>query len=330
MLLMSSLAVAEPDLYATLGIRHDESQQGVKQAFRKLSLQWHPDKHHTEEDKEKAQAMFIDISAAYATLGDEEKRMMYDEFGDAGASTEAKRGSASEDTADAFFPRTFYSQTTRNAKQAYTDPGHPYHSRENPQAKQAGTDPGHSYYSRETPQAKRAYPNPSQANYARETSYAKQGETSYGKQAYGNPSHAFNERDTSHAKQAYMNTRRVRNAHQTPYAKQAYKSSSEHGSRGMDKDARQSGAFFQPGQPRAPNIVGRDTASYSNRIDAGPHRFGGCVVGTGRDHCGHPQPTNEYLTQRGSARSKPESKGFGRVDSFAQTFPKDKVVFPKS
>ena len=47
----------------------------IKKEYKKLALQWHPDKN---EDKEKAEKMFQDISEAYEVLSDKELRAKYD------------------------------------------------------------------------------------------------------------------------------------------------------------------------------------------------------------------------------------------------------------
>ena len=61
--------------YETLGVSKDATQPEIKKAYRKLSLQHHPDK--TKND-EKSSALYIDINEAYQTLGDVEKRQHYD------------------------------------------------------------------------------------------------------------------------------------------------------------------------------------------------------------------------------------------------------------
>lgn len=166
--MMQGLTMARADFYDVLGIDRHESQQGVKQAFRRLSLQWHPDKHQSEEDKDRAQAMFIHISKAYDTLGDEDKRRDYDEWGDEddASRSERRRRSEDADTANSFRPRTFYQQPSWNAEGAYTAPGH-------------------GYYAHKKYRAKQAYANPSQGHYAREASYAKYAHQSPGQRGSG-------------------------------------------------------------------------------------------------------------------------------------------------
>lgn len=57
------------------------SDQEIKSAYRKLALQFHPDRNPNNPD---AEEKFKEASEAYAVLADAEKRGMYDRFGDAG------------------------------------------------------------------------------------------------------------------------------------------------------------------------------------------------------------------------------------------------------
>lgn len=60
--------------YDILGVSKDASEDELKKAYRKLSLQWHPDRNNSEEAKEK----FQEINEAYDTLSDQSKRREYD------------------------------------------------------------------------------------------------------------------------------------------------------------------------------------------------------------------------------------------------------------
>jgi len=63
------------DHYATLGVERGSSSEEIKQAYRKLAHQFHPDKENGDEEK------FKQVNAAYQVLSDEEKRAQYDQFG---------------------------------------------------------------------------------------------------------------------------------------------------------------------------------------------------------------------------------------------------------
>uniref|UniRef100_A0A5B6ZD69 J domain-containing protein n=1 Tax=Davidia involucrata TaxID=16924 RepID=A0A5B6ZD69_DAVIN len=64
------------DWYKILGVSKTASISEIKRAYKKLALQWHPDKN--VENREEAEAKFREIAAAYEVLGDEEKRTRYD------------------------------------------------------------------------------------------------------------------------------------------------------------------------------------------------------------------------------------------------------------
>ncbi len=69
------------EYYDRLGIGKDASQDEIKKAYRKLSKKYHPDLNHEPGAEEK----YKEIQEAYETLGDEQKRAQYDQFGPAGA-----------------------------------------------------------------------------------------------------------------------------------------------------------------------------------------------------------------------------------------------------
>lgn len=67
------------DYYKILGVAKGATDKDIKAAYRKLALQWHPDKNKTPEAEKK----FKEINAAYAVLSDPKKRQQYDTFGHA-------------------------------------------------------------------------------------------------------------------------------------------------------------------------------------------------------------------------------------------------------
>lgn len=66
--------MSERNFYDVLGVDKDASEQEIKKAYRKLSLQYHPDRNNDPE----AESMFKEINAAHETLSDPAKRQQYD------------------------------------------------------------------------------------------------------------------------------------------------------------------------------------------------------------------------------------------------------------
>lgn len=77
------------DLYKVLGVEKTATQDEIKKAFRKLAIQYHPDKNPGDAA---AEEKFKEINAAYSVLGDEQKRSQYDMYGSADAYAHSSYG----------------------------------------------------------------------------------------------------------------------------------------------------------------------------------------------------------------------------------------------
>ena len=72
--------MAKQDFYETLGVTKSADADELKRAYRKLAMQFHPDRNPGDKS---AEQKFKDISEAYDVLKDDQKRAAYDRFGHA-------------------------------------------------------------------------------------------------------------------------------------------------------------------------------------------------------------------------------------------------------
>jgi molecular chaperone DnaJ len=77
---MATANVTKTDYYELLGVRKDANEAEIKTAYRKLAMQYHPDRN---PDNPESEAKFKECSEAYSILSDGEKRAAYDRFGHA-------------------------------------------------------------------------------------------------------------------------------------------------------------------------------------------------------------------------------------------------------
>lgn len=75
------MAGQKRDYYDVLGVSTEATPDDVKKAFRKLAMQYHPDRNHGDVE---AAEKFKEASEAYEVLSDQEKRNIYDRYGHEG------------------------------------------------------------------------------------------------------------------------------------------------------------------------------------------------------------------------------------------------------
>lgn len=81
--------MADRDYYEVLGVARSASKEDIKKAYRKLAIQFHPDKNKGDKASEEK---FKEATEAYEVLGDDQKRAAYDQFGKAGVSGQGGPG----------------------------------------------------------------------------------------------------------------------------------------------------------------------------------------------------------------------------------------------
>ena len=70
--------MSKDDPYEILGVSRDASDDQIKKAFRILARRYHPDRNPDPNCADK----FREITEAYKVLGNEERRALYDRYGD--------------------------------------------------------------------------------------------------------------------------------------------------------------------------------------------------------------------------------------------------------
>jgi molecular chaperone DnaJ len=73
--------MATRDYYEVLGVSKTSSEDEIKKSYRRVALQYHPDRN---PDDPTAEEKFKEASEAYDVLHDSEKRSIYDRYGHVG------------------------------------------------------------------------------------------------------------------------------------------------------------------------------------------------------------------------------------------------------
>ncbi len=73
--------MAKKDFYTVLGVEKNASTEDIKKAYRKLAMQYHPDRNPGNKE---AEEKFKEATEAYEVLSDTQKRQRYDQYGEAG------------------------------------------------------------------------------------------------------------------------------------------------------------------------------------------------------------------------------------------------------
>jgi molecular chaperone DnaJ len=91
--------MAKRDYYETLGVSKSAGADELKKAYRKLAIQYHPDKNPGDKA---AEEKFKEIAEAYSVLSDDNKKAQYDRFGHAGMGGAGGFGGAGMNMEDIF------------------------------------------------------------------------------------------------------------------------------------------------------------------------------------------------------------------------------------
>lgn len=91
--------MAKRDYYEVLGVPRDADAEAIKKAYRKLALQYHPDRNPGDKT---AEEKFKELAEAYEVLSDPQKRAAYDEYGHAAFDARARAARATGGFAGGF------------------------------------------------------------------------------------------------------------------------------------------------------------------------------------------------------------------------------------
>jgi len=117
--------VTKRDYYDILGVDKSASVAEIKKAYRKLALQYHPDRNKSAD----ASAKFKEVTEAYEVLADSKKRETYDQYGHAAFDQAAGFGGAgpfSQTQQSGPFTYTYSTSSGGNPFEGFTDFSDPF------------------------------------------------------------------------------------------------------------------------------------------------------------------------------------------------------------
>lgn len=91
--------------YDLLGVERDAGDAEIKKQYRKMAMQYHPDKNPNNPE---AAEKFKEISTAYEILSDADKRAVYDKYGEEGLRESGGAGFSADDIFSQFFGGSFF------------------------------------------------------------------------------------------------------------------------------------------------------------------------------------------------------------------------------
>src|SRR5829696_4239345 len=91
--------MAKRDYYEILNVSKDAAPEDIKKAYRKVAMQFHPDRNPGDKA---AEEKFKEAAEAYEVLSDADKRAQYDRFGHAGVSGNGRGGPGHQNMEDIF------------------------------------------------------------------------------------------------------------------------------------------------------------------------------------------------------------------------------------
>src|SRR5215471_8504488 len=91
--------MSKRDYYEILGVQKSASAEEIKKAYRKVAMQFHPDRNPGDKA---AEEKFKEAAEAYEVLSDADKKAQYDRFGHAGMGNNGRGGFGGMNTEDIF------------------------------------------------------------------------------------------------------------------------------------------------------------------------------------------------------------------------------------